>query len=154
MKQLIGFSAGHFQTTSTEQWPSEMCKWIAGEILGSFLQKTSQKETIIVTATEGAGDKLDNVGFPVSKPEGRKLVGGMGEPRFCHTPGNQGLFMTEQVWLRWDAGMWGDVFGQRTVFGRRSGKRQCSWCVSTCLRGLTWIELVLRWQSKGKMVVL
>ena len=86
MKQLIGFSAGHFQTTGTEQWPSEMCKWIAGEILGSFLQKTSQKETTNVTATEGAGDKLDNAAFPVSKPEGRKLVGGMGEPRFCHTP--------------------------------------------------------------------
>ena len=81
-----------------------MCKWIAGEILGSFLRKTSQKETIIVTATEGAGDKLDNAGFPVSKPEGRKLVGGMGEPRFCHTRGNQGLCMTEQVWLRWALG--------------------------------------------------
>ena len=91
-KQLIGFSAGHFQTTGTEQWPSEMCKWIAGEILGSFLQKTSQKETTIVTATEGAGDKLDNAAFPVSKPEGRKLVGGMGEPRFCHTPGKSRAF--------------------------------------------------------------
>lgn len=91
-KQLIGFSAGHFQTTGTEQWPSEMCKWIAGEILGSFLQKTSHKETTIVTATEGAGDKLDNAVFPVSKPEGRKLVGGMGEPRFCHTPGKSRAF--------------------------------------------------------------
>ena len=91
-KQLIGSSSGRFQTTGTEQWPSEMCRWIAETVLQRFRQLHPSTETNIVTANGGDKNKLDNIAFPTSKPEGRKLAGGLGDPRFCHTPGKSRAF--------------------------------------------------------------
>ena len=52
-KQLIGSSSGRFQTTGTEQWPSEMCRWIAETVLQRFRQLHPSTETNIVTADGG-----------------------------------------------------------------------------------------------------
>ena len=117
-KQLIGSSSGRFQTTGTEQWPSEMCRWIAETVLQRFLQLHPSTETNIVTANGGGKNKLDNVAFPTSKPEGRKLAGGLGDPRFCHTPGKSRAFhdgsgLTSMG--RWDVE---NAFGHKTIFGK------------------------------------
>ena len=85
-QQLVGVSTTGFATTGTEQWPSEMCKWIATAILVKF-----RESSLSVLAGDGAVGPLDRK-YPVSKPDGKKLSGGVGKPRQCQLPGKERQF--------------------------------------------------------------
>ena len=69
-QQLIGQQNSKFNTTGSEQWPSNFCKWIANQIL----------QTAHTSSSCGGGPSQSDVG-------GAKVKGGEGEPRICRVPG-------------------------------------------------------------------
>ena len=98
--RLVGTSGAGFATTGTEQWPSEMCRWIAVSILQQFVQKHAVHH---VLAGEGGAiqkpsDKmggsiqLEKSEYPTLQPDGPKTAGGRGKPRQCQPPGKERQF--------------------------------------------------------------
>ena len=73
--------------TGSEQWPSQLCKWVATTIINCFLHASSpieggHPETLESRPGAGAEKK-----FPINEPESDKLVGGQGPCRVCRVPG-------------------------------------------------------------------
>eukprot|EP00435_Cladocopium_sp_Y103_P058340 s2357_g20.t1 len=103
-RQLVGTFGDKFATSGSEQWPSNMCKWIAQCILENFSMQNSGRTPDL--ADEGTVEKTSDRGdYPVLKPDGRKLVGGLGEPRKCQPPGKDRDFHDGAGLLsmgRWD----------------------------------------------------
>ena len=102
-RQLVGNVGSHFATKGSEQWPSKMCKWIATAILEKF----SALQATAVLADDGdlgtTSDRQEQ--YKVLQPDGRKLAGGVGEPRKCQPPGKDRLFHDGAGLLsmgRWD----------------------------------------------------
>jgi len=82
IKQLIGHAGNSFVTKGTEQWPSELCRWIALKILEKF-------HASVVLASGGVQQNTTTTSekFTTTEPEGWKIRGGSGEPRICRSPG-------------------------------------------------------------------
>ena len=82
VKQLIGHAGNSFVTKGTEQWPSELCRWIALQILEKF-------HASVVLASGGVQQNTTTTSekFTTTEPEGWKIRGGSGEPRICRSPG-------------------------------------------------------------------
>ncbi len=76
-------ATGPFQTSGTECWPARMCQWIATLLVESqpppatTATKGDTAETAIATEP----------GYPVCEPEGSRLLGGEGPPRYCEVSG-------------------------------------------------------------------
>ena len=67
VKQLIGQSNSQFNTTGSEQWPSEFCKWVAQQILHlSFTSTTYGGGTVEQDVKPNAAE------YKISEPEGHK----------------------------------------------------------------------------------
>ena len=65
-------------TKGTEQWSSELCRWIALQI---YIPQS-------FWPPEGSTKYHNNLGkFTTIEPEGWKIRGGSGEPRICRSPG-------------------------------------------------------------------
>jgi hypothetical protein len=104
-RQLVGRSGNRFATTGSEQWPSDMCRWIATEILEQFCAIYKQGPAVL--ADDGAQGTNSGVQdkYEILQPDGRKLVGGLGDPRKCQPPGKDRLFHDGAGLLsmgRWD----------------------------------------------------
>ena len=71
-------TSGPFKTSGTECWPAKMCQWIASLLFSSW-------EPTAATATmeNPAATSEDIASYPVCEPEGSRLLGGHGPPRFC-----------------------------------------------------------------------
>ena len=82
VKQLIGQSNSQFNTTGSEQWPSEFCKWIAQQILHFSFTSTTYGGGMVEQDV-----KTNAAEYKISEPEGHKLLGGVGQPRVCRVPG-------------------------------------------------------------------
>ena len=91
-RHLVGTLHNKFATAGTEQWPSEMCKWIATAVLEKFAKIYKRDKAVL--ADEGANGRTSDsrTTFQVLQPDGRKLVGGLGEPRKCQPPGKDRSF--------------------------------------------------------------
>ena len=80
---LIGQANSKFNTTGSEQWPSDFCKWVATQML-------TNSSTPIAS---GGGDLEQDVKestdkpYEILEPDGPKLAGGIGNPRQCRVPG-------------------------------------------------------------------
>ena len=70
-RQLVGTHGNRFATTGSEQWPSNMCKWIATTILENF--SSLYRPAPAVLAGDGTQDMQGQ--SEVLQPDGRKLVG-------------------------------------------------------------------------------
>ena len=104
-RQLVGRSGNRFAKTGSEQWPSDMCRWIATEILEQFCAIYKQGPAVL--ADDGAQGTNSGVQdkYEILQPDGRKLVGGLGDPRKCQPPGKDRLFHDGAGLLsmgRWD----------------------------------------------------
>ena len=103
-RQLVGTLGDRFATTGSEQWPSNMCRWIATCILQQF--SSWHLATTAALADEGVQTKdSDRQNYEVLKPDGRKIAGGLGSPRKCQPPGKDRLFHDGAGLLsmgRWD----------------------------------------------------
>eukprot|EP00435_Cladocopium_sp_Y103_P066703 s951_g29.t1 len=95
--QLVGNFGSSFATTGSEQWPSEMCKWIASTILRQFTELDSGNDVL----ADGGGTMInsggtminsDTIDYPILQPDGKKLFGGHGSPRQCQQPGKERQF--------------------------------------------------------------
>ena len=154
-KQLIGFSAGQFQTTGTKQWPSQMCEWMALQILQGFMARQNAGQNTTVTADEGEITQDTDV-FPVSKPDGRKLVGGMGEPRFCQAPGKSRAFHDGAGLAsmgRWDVEK--RIWSQSSfwkVFRQKSLDLVCSYLAKGCTLDRVCFEMAVKGESGCALV--
>ena len=154
-KQLIGFSAGQFQTTGTEQWPSQMCEWMALQILQGFMARQNAGQNTTVTADEGEITQDTDV-FPISKPDGRKLVGGMGEPQFCQAPGKSRAFHDGAGLAsmgRWDVEK--RIWSQSSfwkVFRQKSLDLVCSYLAKGCTLDRVCFEMAVKGESGCALV--
>ena len=98
--RLVGTSGAGFATTGTEQWPSEMCRWIAVSILRQFVQKHAVHHVLAGErgAIQKPSDKmggsiqLEKSEYPILQPDGPKTAGGRGKPRQCQPPGKERQF--------------------------------------------------------------
>eukprot|EP00434_Breviolum_minutum_P043184 symbB.v1.2.038481.t1/scaffold6004.1/size21842/3 len=82
-KQLIGQQNAKFNTTGTEQWPSDFCKWIAQQIFQHIPTSTSFGGG----SSQGDVEQEVQQQYKILSPEGPKVRGGLGEPRVCRVPG-------------------------------------------------------------------
>eukprot|EP00435_Cladocopium_sp_Y103_P022415 s1608_g5.t1 len=109
-RQLVGSSGNNFATTGTEQWPSDMCRWIATCILQKFVSNVSNLQSATTSVPDLAGvgqqEKPSVRGdYITAEPDGSKLLGGRGDPRKCQPPGKDRLFHDGAGLLsmgRWD----------------------------------------------------
>lgn len=152
-KQLIGFSAGQFQTTGTEQWPSQMCEWMALQILQGFMARQNAGQNTTVTADEGEITQDTDVFLFQNLMEGNwwEVWESRGSVR---RQASQELFMMGPGWHPWDAGTLRNVFGRKAVFGRFLDRNHWTWFAVILQRDAPWTGFVLRWQSKAKVDVL
>ena len=98
--RLVGTSSTGFATTGTEQWPSEMCRWIAVSILQQFVQQHAVHHVLAVEggAIQKPSDKMggsiqvEKSEYPILQPDGPKTAGGWGKPRQCQPPGKERQF--------------------------------------------------------------
>ena len=82
-KQLIGQQHSKFNTSGTEQWPSDFCEWVAQQIFKHVSTSTSSGGGF----SQGDVEKTTQQNYKVSEPEGPKVKGGWGDPRICRAPG-------------------------------------------------------------------
>ena len=69
-RQLVGTRGDRFATTGSEQWPSNMCRWIATCILQQF--SSWHLATTAALADEGVQTKdSDRQNYEVLKPDGK-----------------------------------------------------------------------------------
>ena len=71
-----------FKTAGSEQWPVAMCQWLSAMLLSSCL----------LPAKDAAGGgrrctRRQATGLPINEPEGPRVLGGTGPPRFCRQLG-------------------------------------------------------------------
>ena len=82
-RHLIGQSNSKFNTTGSEQWPSDFCKWVAQQLLTNDFTPIAygggNLEQDVKTSTEKP--------YGILEPDGPKLLGGVGNPRLCRVPG-------------------------------------------------------------------
>ena len=82
-RHLIGQSNSKFNTTGSEQWPSDFCKWVAQQLLTNDFTPIAygrgNLEQNVKTSTEKP--------YGILEPDGPKLLGGVGNPRLCRVPG-------------------------------------------------------------------
>ena len=71
---------GAFKTTGSEQWPVAMCQWLSAMLLSSCLLPA--KDAVGEGGAAAPDDKLQD-SFPINEPEGPRVLGGTGPPRFC-----------------------------------------------------------------------
>ena len=75
---------GAFKTAGSEQWPVAMCQWLSAMLLSSCLLPAKD-------AAGGGGAAAPDVklqdSFPINEPEGPRVLGGTGPPRFCRQQG-------------------------------------------------------------------
>ena len=64
------------KTTGSEQWPVAMCQWLSAMLLSSCLLPAKD-------AVCAAPDDMLQDSFPINEPEGPRVLGGTGPPRFC-----------------------------------------------------------------------
>ena len=85
---------GPFKTSGTEMWPAKMCQWIATWLLSAWASSAATASADVPdtqakenkeAALETAGEPADT--FPICQPEGERILGGFGPPRFCDLPG-------------------------------------------------------------------
>ena len=82
-KQLIGQQNAKFNTTGSEQWPSDFCKWIAEQIFEHIPTSTSFRGG----SSQGDVEQGVQQQYKILSPEGPKVRGGLGGPRVCRVPG-------------------------------------------------------------------
>ena len=75
---------GAFKTTGSEQWPVAMCQWLSAMLLSSCLLPA--KDAVGEGGAAAPDDKLQD-SFPINAPEGPRVLGGTGSPRFCRQLG-------------------------------------------------------------------
>ena len=75
---------GAFKTTGSEQWPVAMCQWLSAMLLSSCLLPA--KDAVGKGGAAALDDKLQD-SFPINAPEGPRVLGGTGPPRFCRQLG-------------------------------------------------------------------
>ena len=66
------------KTTGSEQWPMAMCQWLSAMLLSSCLLPAKD-------AVCAAPDDMLQDSFPINEPEGPRVLGGTGPPRFLRT---------------------------------------------------------------------
>ena len=74
---------GLFATSGSERWPPRLCQWLAGVLVETCLDPAS-------TATEGEVQEQhsdENLSYVVNEPEGPRVLGGVGLPRYCQQLG-------------------------------------------------------------------
>ena len=75
---------GAFKTAGSDQWPVAMCQWLSAMLLSSCLLPAKD-------AAGGGGAAAPDVklqdSFPINEPEGPRVLGGTGPPRFCRQLG-------------------------------------------------------------------
>ena len=131
--RLVGTSGAGFATTGTEQWPSEMCRWIAVSILRQFVAETCSSSCPrwrrgCNTKTLGQDGGLNTIGEvrvpPSSSPMAQKrLEEGANHDNVNHL-GKNGSFTMVQGCHPWAGGMWNHEFGARILFGQNCVGRQ------------------------------
>ena len=84
-KQLIGQQHSQFNTTGSEQWPTQFCEWVAQQILLKVPTSTSCGGGTLKGDVENTVEKQQQ--YKISDPEGPKVRGGDGDPRTCRVPG-------------------------------------------------------------------
>ena len=84
-RQLIGQQHSQFNTSGSEQWLSEFCKWVAHQIFQKTPTSTSFGGGVMNGDVENEVHK--QLPYKVSAPEGPKVKGGDGDPRTCRVPG-------------------------------------------------------------------
>lgn len=82
-RQLIGQQHAKFNTTGSEQWPSDFCRWVAEQIF----KHVPTSQSFGGGSSQGDVGKADQQQYKVLSPEGPKVKGGLGEPRVCRVPG-------------------------------------------------------------------
>ena len=127
-------------TKGTEQRPSELCRWIALQIL----------HTSVVLASGGVQQNTTTTSekFTTTEPEGWKIRGGSGEPRICRSPGKTREFHDGAGLALRGVGTWNAGHGTQMVFGRNLGKDPCVWFWKAAVLGksLTWS--VFKWRPR------
>ncbi|OLQ03582.1 Anthranilate N-benzoyltransferase protein 2 [Symbiodinium microadriaticum] len=76
---------GLFATSGSERWPPRLCQWLASVLVQTCLDPAS-------TATEGEVQEQhndDDLGYVVNEPEGPRVLGGVGPPRYCQQLGGR-----------------------------------------------------------------
>ena len=143
IKQLIGHAGNSFVTKGTEQWPSELCRWIALQILEKFHTSVVLASGGVQQNTTTTSEKLQ----PQNQKAGRYVVEavnqGSADPQV--RPENS---MMVQVWLHQGVGTWNVGHGTQMVFGRNLGKDPCVWFWKAAVVGksLTWS--VFKWRPR------
>ena len=82
---------GAFSTSGSEQWPAKLCQWLSAMLVSTCLPAAD--------AAVGEGDHASPVEtlppssetFPLNHPEGPRVLGGTGPPRFCRQLGGGNL---------------------------------------------------------------
>ena len=84
-------ATGAFRTSGSEQWPAKLCQWLSAMLVSTCLHAAD--------AAVGEGDHASSVEtlppssetFPLNHPEGPRVLGGTGPPRFCRQLGGGNL---------------------------------------------------------------
>ena len=63
-----------------------MCQWLSGMLLSSCLLPA--KDAVGEGGAAAPDDKLQD-SFPINEPEGPRVLGGTGPPRFCRQVGKR-----------------------------------------------------------------
>ena len=80
-------ATGAFKTSGSEQWPAKLCQWLSAMLVSTCLHAAN--------AAVGEGDHAQpeetlppsSETFPLNHPEGPRVLGGTGPPRFCRQLG-------------------------------------------------------------------
>ena len=80
-------ATGAFKTSGSEQWPAKLCQWLSAMLVSTCLHAAN--------AAVGEGDHAQpeetlppsSETFPLKHPEGPRVLGGTGPPRFCRQLG-------------------------------------------------------------------
>ena len=83
---------GAFKTSGSEQWPAKLCQWLSAMLVSTCLHAAN--------AAVGEGGHAEHVEtlpptsetFPLNHPEGSRVLGGTGPPRFCRQLGGRKPF--------------------------------------------------------------
>ena len=83
---------GAFKTSGSEQWPAKLCQWLSAMLVSTCLHAAN--------AAVGEGDHAGHAEtlpptsetFPLNHPEGPRVLGGTGPPRFCRQLGGGEAF--------------------------------------------------------------
>ena len=89
-----------FKTAGSEQWPVAMCQWLSAMLLSSCL----------LPAKDAAGGgrrctRRQATGLPINEPEGPRVLGGTGPPRFCRQLGGASRTTTGGGYARLAGGL-------------------------------------------------